>query len=238
MLTSIAGQRKKSRKSRPFWRAMPCCALADRRGGKAGASPVRAVLGDLVVDRKRHEQRHENQDHGRDRRKEARGEKRDAGLVTEGREIIDPGQAHDLPPFVSRVPDRGVVLVRALEQPPAQGLVPCCVGLGTGVRRGDVLLSLGGFGFLYVLWAVTRGRGMGFGDVKLAFLMGLFLGFPGIITAFYTAFLTGAIVGVILILTGSKGWKSKIAFGPFLILGMAVTFVWGPQILLWWQNFI
>lgn len=101
-----------------------------------------------------------------------------------------------------------------------------------------ILSAAGGFAFLYVIWAVTRGRGMGFGDVKLAVFMGLFLGFPDIIIAFYTAFLTGAGVGVILILTGKKGWKSKIAFGPFLILGAMVAFFWGPQIMNWWYTYI
>lgn len=101
-----------------------------------------------------------------------------------------------------------------------------------------LLSAAGSFAFLYIIWAVTRGRGMGFGDVKLAFLMGLLLGYPGIIIAFYGAFLTGAVAGVILILAGKKGWKSKIAFGPFLIFGTAVAVIWGHQILLWWQHFI
>ena len=101
-----------------------------------------------------------------------------------------------------------------------------------------LIAAVGSFAFLYLLWALTRGRGMGFGDVKLALLMGMLLGYPGIIIAFYAAFLTGALVGVILILVGRKGWKSKIAFGPFLILGTVAAFVWSPQILLWWHNFL
>jgi len=87
------------------------------------------------------------------------------------------------------------------------------------------------FGFLYLLWAVTRGRGMGFGDVKFALFMGLFLGYPQIIVAYYIAFLTGAVAGVILILAGKKGWKSKIAFGPFLIAGTVIAHLWGQNIL-------
>lgn len=93
------------------------------------------------------------------------------------------------------------------------------------------LSAAGSFGFLYIIWAATRGRGMGFGDVKYAGFMGLFLGYPEIIIAFYSAFLTGAAVGVILILAGNKGWKSKIAFGPFLILGTVVAFFWGEQLM-------
>lgn len=57
---------------------------------------------------------------------------------------------------------------------------------------------------------------MGWGDVKLVGLMGLFLGFPKIIVALYLAFLTGSILGVILILLGKKRFGQNIPFGPFL----------------------
>ncbi len=74
-------------------------------------------------------------------------------------------------------------------------------------------------GFFLGLVLVTAGKGMGVGDVKLAFLMGLVLGIPRILYSLCFSFLTGAAVGVILIIWGKKGLKSKIAFGPFLIAG-------------------
>ena len=73
--------------------------------------------------------------------------------------------------------------------------------------------------FFYALWYGTKKKGLGFGDVKFSFLMGFFLGFPQIITAMYVAFLTGAGLGVILILGHKKSLKSRVPFGPFLILG-------------------
>ena len=79
---------------------------------------------------------------------------------------------------------------------------------------------------------------MGLGDVKLAFLLGLLLGYPGIIVGLYAAFLTGAGVGVILMIAKRKTWKSRVAFGPFLILGAVITLVWKTQILAWWGNFL
>ena len=88
--------------------------------------------------------------------------------------------------------------------------------------------------FLYSLYWLTRRKGMGFGDVKLGVLMGLVLGWPLIIVAYFFAFLTGAGVGVILILTGKKKFKQKIAFGPFLILGMLVAKLWGWSIWQWY----
>lgn len=81
------------------------------------------------------------------------------------------------------------------------------------------LSGLGAFMFLYAIWYVTKGKGMGFGDVKFAFFLGFSLGFPEIIVAFYAAFLTGALVGIILIVGQLKSLKSKIPFGPFLITG-------------------
>lgn len=85
--------------------------------------------------------------------------------------------------------------------------------------------------FLFAIYLVTKGKGMGFGDVKLAFLMGLVLGYPKIIVAFYLAFLTGAFVGIILILGRKARFGQKIAFGPFLALSTIIAFLWGEKIL-------
>ncbi len=87
------------------------------------------------------------------------------------------------------------------------------------------------FLFLYSIYLLTRGKGMGFGDVKLAFLMGLSLGFPKIVVAFYLAFLTGAFFGIILILLGRARLKQKIAFGPFLVFSTIISFLWGEEII-------
>ena len=78
-----------------------------------------------------------------------------------------------------------------------------------------------------------RGKdGMGGGDIKLAFVLGLFLGFPNIIVALYLAFLTGAIGGIILILWKKKSPKKAILpFGPFLIIGTLVCLFWGNLII-------
>ena len=100
------------------------------------------------------------------------------------------------------------------------------------------LPAIGSFAFLYLVWALTRGKGLGFGDVKFAFLMGLLLGFPGVVIAFYVAFLTGAACGVILMVARYKTWKSKIAFGPFLVLGTVVALIWQPQLTALWRMFL
>lgn len=97
-----------------------------------------------------------------------------------------------------------------------------------------LLSSLGAGFFFFFLFAVTRGRGMGFGDVKLAFLLGMFLGFPAIIMSLYIAFLTGAIVALILVIRRKKKFsKGTIPFGPFLILGALIAFFYGNAL---WAN--
>lgn len=87
-----------------------------------------------------------------------------------------------------------------------------------------VLVSL----FFYVLIIGSRfflkREGMGQGDLKLAILMGIFLGFPKILVALYLAFLTGGAAGVILILWGKKKFSgSTIPFGPFLVTGTILS---------------
>ncbi len=86
------------------------------------------------------------------------------------------------------------------------------------------------FIFFLLLFLLTKGRGMGLGDVKFSFLMGLLLGFPKILVAFYLAFLTGAVISLILIIRGKKTMKSKIAFGPFLVSATVISFFFGNQI--------
>ena len=99
----------------------------------------------------------------------------------------------------------------------------------------NLLSGLGAAGFFFLLVLLTRFRGMGLGDVKLAGLMGIFLGFPKIVVALYLAFLTGATVGVILILLGKKKFKSQISFGPFLVLATFIAWFWGEKI---WHLFV
>jgi len=96
----------------------------------------------------------------------------------------------------------------------------------------NILPAILSFLFFYFLYLITKHKGMGFGDVKLAFLMGLLLGYPGIVLALYISFLTGAFFGVILILRKKAKAKSKVPFGPFLSGAAIIVFLWGEKILL------
>jgi prepilin signal peptidase PulO-like enzyme (type II secretory pathway) len=99
-------------------------------------------------------------------------------------------------------------------------------------------------GFFFLIWLVSKGRWMGFGDVKLAVLMGLLLGFQNVLVALFLAFFLGAIIGVILMAfpfdtaqgRQKKGLKSEIPFGPFLILGTFLALFWGQNLVQWYLN--
>lgn len=93
------------------------------------------------------------------------------------------------------------------------------------------LAAIGASGFLGILNLITKGKGMGLGDVKLAIFMGLFLGGEKTILAFYIAFITGAVVSLVLMIFKKASKKSLIAFGPFLILGTFVSWFIGDNII-------
>jgi prepilin signal peptidase PulO-like enzyme (type II secretory pathway) len=91
-------------------------------------------------------------------------------------------------------------------------------------------------GFFFIIWLVSGGRAMGFGDVKLAILMGLLLVWPNVLTALFLAFFFGAIIGIILMVVEKKSLKSEIPFGPFLIAGTFLAMFYGNQIIQWYSN--
>ena len=86
-------------------------------------------------------------------------------------------------------------------------------------------------GFFLAIFLLSRGKAMGFGDVKLAILMGLLLGLPNILAALFLAFFFGAIIGIILMVYKKKSLKSEIPFGPFLIAGTFLALFWGEQLI-------
>ena len=124
-----------------------------------------------------------------------------------------------------------------------------------GTVAGLILLVGGGFvedgpifravigGALYfilllVIALIARG-GFGFGDVKLAFLLGLFAAYQSwdtLIVAIFAAFLLGGVVSLILVLTKIRGRKDAIAFGPYLIIGAYVAIAWAGTIASWYMD--
>ncbi len=92
-------------------------------------------------------------------------------------------------------------------------------------------------GFFLVIFLISKGKGMGFGDVKLAVLMGLLLGVYNVLAALFLAFFFGAIIGLILMVYKKKSLKSEIPFGPFLITGTFIALLWGEQLVAWYMHY-
>lgn len=88
-------------------------------------------------------------------------------------------------------------------------------------------------GFLLFLYLITRG-GIGEGDVKMSLAAGWWLGFPGAVLYLAISFLVGGIVAAALLITGIKGRRDPIPFGPFLCIGAWTTFYWGASIWQWY----
>lgn len=84
---------------------------------------------------------------------------------------------------------------------------------------------------IWLIYFVSRERAMGLGDVYLSAIMGFLLGWKEGLLALYIAFITGAIFGLTAMLFKNKKLKSKIAFGPFLVIGTVVMLFWGEKIL-------
>jgi len=81
------------------------------------------------------------------------------------------------------------------------------------------------FAAFYILWFVYPG-GMGFGDVKLAGVLGLVLGFlswPAVAVGAFLSFVLGGLIGAAAMVVGHAGRKTQLAFGPFLIMGSLVS---------------
>lgn len=85
--------------------------------------------------------------------------------------------------------------------------------------------------FFGLIIFITRGKGMGMGDLKLVIPLGLIFGWPGGIIFVVLSFLIGAIAGIILIALKKRTRRQHIPFGPFLAAGAMTYFFFGENIL-------
>lgn len=95
--------------------------------------------------------------------------------------------------------------------------------------------SLVSFVAFFALWFVSP-RSLGYGDVRLAALLGLALGHLGAgetVLGLYAGFLIGGLTGVALRLTGRLAPKQHIPFGPFMLVGAIVGLLWGGSL---WES--
>lgn len=110
----------------------------------------------------------------------------------------------------------------------AAGIVFCVLG-NTGnlgfLRAATATGFVSALIFLAIV-LITKFRGMGLGDVKLAFLIGLVLGWPGALAAFWAAFVLGGAAAAVLLVLKRTKLSATIALGPFLVAGVVFSALW------------
>jgi len=97
---------------------------------------------------------------------------------------------------------------------------------------GGIILIIGLAGSV-----IFKKEAMGGGDVKLAAMIGAFLGWRYIIISLFLGFFLGALAGIVLILSKIKSREDTVPFGPFIILGSFITLLWGEKIITWYIGF-
>ena len=99
----------------------------------------------------------------------------------------------------------------------------------------SVLGVVVGGGIIFIIGlagsVIFKKEAMGGGDVKLAAMIGAFLGWKYTIISLFLGFFLGALVGIFLILSKIKSKEDMVPFGPFIALGSFITFLWGEKIL-------
>lgn len=96
-----------------------------------------------------------------------------------------------------------------------------------------------GLGIMLIIFLVLMSRGgMGFGDVKMAALLGLMTGFPRVFIALFLAMILGGLTAIFLLAFRLSKRGEAIPFGPFLAVGAMLTFIWGNPMIIWYQQFL
>ena len=135
------------------------------------------------------------------------------------------------------IPDEGLILLTVITL--LYRLMLVAFGI---MQPADIMFTListlAAFLFMLSLWFVTGGAGMGLGDVKLIVPLALLLGWPEIAVGIFAAFVVGAVFGLGLVGLRRAQLKQPIPFGPFLIIGAAISLIWGDQLFGWYLAFL
>jgi len=99
---------------------------------------------------------------------------------------------------------------------------------------GGVVAALGGCLPFFLVWYFSNGKWMGFGDVKLALLLGMVLGWPQIFVGLMLGILSGGLFSIILLAVTAKTLKSRLPFGTFLTFGTVLAMFYGEKLLHWY----
>ena len=108
----------------------------------------------------------------------------------------------------------------------------------TQLLLSSVIGAIGLGGLFYILYQVSKGGWIGGGDVRLGFVMGLFLGWQQALLGLSLAAYIGTLIVVVAVVVGKYKKRMKLPFGPLLITGWFISFLWGQQIIDWYLGLI
>jgi leader peptidase (prepilin peptidase)/N-methyltransferase len=114
------------------------------------------------------------------------------------------------------------------------GLFASLFFTSVGFINAIVGVCLGG-GLFFLIAILSRG-GMGGGDIKLVAMIGAFLGWQAVLVTIFLGALSGALVGISLMMLKKKGRKDPVPFGPFLAIGALMTMVWEQDLVIWYMH--
>ena len=94
-------------------------------------------------------------------------------------------------------------------------------------------------GLFYLIFEISKGKWIGFGDVKLGIVLGLLAGgaLPALLVLF-AASLLGMLVSLPLVIAGKADRKSHLPFGPLLIAGIIIVVLFGQGLIDWYTGAI
>lgn len=125
----------------------------------------------------------------------------------------------------------------------ASAFIPEMMGEATALKGATQSLFAGLFGACLLLVIAFLGKllfkkeAMGMGDIKLMAMFGTFLGIKKVCLTLFFSSIVGSVIGIILIMQGSAGLKSKIPFGPYLAIGALIALFFGDAIWDWYFSF-
>lgn len=90
--------------------------------------------------------------------------------------------------------------------------------------------------FFYLQYIISKGKWVGLGDSDIGLAMGLILGTKLTLVALMLAYIIGSIYAIILLVTGQAKMKTALAFGPFLIIGLYISALYGQNLANWYIN--
>jgi leader peptidase (prepilin peptidase) / N-methyltransferase len=141
--------------------------------------------------------------------------------------------------FVSLLIPISFIDLKTTYIPDSLSIAGIVIGLILSIFRGLALISLIGavVGAVLILVIIVVGKAaykkdvMGYGDIKLAALIGAFVGWAGLLLTIMIGSFLGAVYGLIQIKRGKLKMESQIPFGPYLAIGGVISFLYGKWII-------